>query len=102
MALLFSRFFCSQFELTVTNMMNSRQALAAVLVAAILTVVIPETAYAYGGPGSVISAVGTLLAVLAAILASIFGFLWFPLKRLYKKITGREAETATNAQTEGE
>jgi hypothetical protein len=52
----------------------------------------PESAYAYGGPGSVISGIGTFLALVAALLASVFGFLWFPLKRLYKKITADEDE----------
>lgn len=44
---------------------------------------VPETAYGYGGPGSVISGIGAFLAAVAAIIASIFGFLWFPVKRLF-------------------
>lgn len=52
----------------------------------------PETAQAYGGPGSVISGIGTFLALVAALLASLFGFLWFPLKRLYKKVTADDDE----------
>lgn len=51
---------------------------------------VPEAAYAYGGPGSVISGIGALLAVLAAVVAAIFGFLWFPLKRLYQKFRAGE------------
>ena len=57
----------------------------------------PESAYAYGGPGSVISGIGTLLALIAALLASVFGFLWFPLKRLYKKLTDEDEQEATPA-----
>ena len=53
----------------------------------------PETALAYGGPGSVISGIGAFLAAVAALLATLFGFIWFPLKRLYKSWT--EEETAT-------
>ncbi len=49
--------------------------------------VIPVTAFAYGGPGSVISGIGALLAALAALVASLFGFIWFPLKRLYRRVT---------------
>jgi hypothetical protein len=49
---------------------------------------LPDAAYAYGGPGSVISGIGTLLAALAAMVASLFGFLWFPLKRHYRKMQG--------------
>lgn len=48
----------------------------------ILTLLIPETAYAYGGPGSVISGIGAFLAAIGTVIAAIFGFLWFPIKRL--------------------
>lgn len=40
----------------------------------------------YGGPGSVITGLGALLATAAAIGATILGFLWFPLKRLVEAI----------------
>ena len=50
-------------------------------------VLVPESALAYGGPGSVISGIGAFLAAVAAILATLFGFIWFPLKRLYKSWT---------------
>lgn len=61
----------------------------------VLLLVKPDAAHAYGGPGSVISSIGTLLAVLAALLASLFGFLWFPLKRLYRRMNGREETSDT-------
>lgn len=48
----------------------------------------PDTALAYGGPGSVITAIGAFLAVVAALVAAVFGFVWFPLKRLYRKLRG--------------
>jgi hypothetical protein len=50
----------------------------------LLGCIVPDAAYAYGGPGSVISGIGALLAAVAAIVASIFGFLWYPLKRLLR------------------
>ena len=37
----------------------------------------PDAALAYGGPGSVISGIGALLAAIAAVGAAIFGFFWF-------------------------
>ena len=52
----------------------------------------PDAVYAYGGPGSVISGIGTLLAAIAAVVASLFGFIWFPLKRLYAKMSADETE----------
>lgn len=60
--------------------------LIAALVAAAL--VAPDALHAYGGPGSIISGIGALLAALAAITAAIFGFLWYPLKRLIRMFRG--------------
>ncbi|MCS3863278.1 hypothetical protein GGP86_003074 [Salinibacter ruber] len=68
--------------------MNQRLRIAFGLVAAgLLCVAIPDAAYAYGGPGSIISGIGAFLAAVAALLAALFGFIWFPLKRLYQKMT---------------
>ena len=38
----------------------------------------------YLGPGSGVSALGSLLALSAAVLVAVFGFVWFPLKRLLR------------------
>lgn len=46
------------------------------------------TMMAYGGPGSVITGIGAFLAVLAALVAAIFGFLWYPLKKLIRAMRG--------------
>ena len=43
------------------------------------------SAEAYIGPGAGLSAIGTVLALIGAILLSIVGFLWYPIKRLLKK-----------------
>ena len=58
---------------------------------------VPETALAYGGPGSVISGIGAFLAAVAALLATLFGFIWFPLKRLYKSWTEEETSAEETA-----
>lgn len=65
-----------------------------------VTILVPEAALAYGGPGSVISGIGAFLAAVAALLATLFGFIWFPLKRLYKSWTEEEtpAEEAAASQ----
>lgn len=67
-----------------------------VLLAAVLAtgaaLLLPEAARAYGGPGSVISGIGALLAALAAVGAALFGFLWFPVKRLVQKLREEEDE----------
>lgn len=45
----------------------------------------PAISYAYVGPGAGLSIIGSLLAFLAAIVIGIFGFLWFPIRRLLRK-----------------
>lgn len=65
--------------------------LVATLVAAAL--VAPDAVHAYGGPGSIISGIGALLAALAAITAAIFGFLWYPLKRVMRMFRGEGDQT---------
>jgi preprotein translocase subunit SecG len=72
------------------------------LTVAVFWAIGPASVLAYGGPGSVISGIGAFLAAVAAILATVFGFLWFPLKRLYKRMTKEETkeETAAGQQSE--
>ncbi len=41
---------------------------------------------AYIGPGTGLSAIGTLIAVIGAVLLAIIGFIWYPVKRLLAKI----------------
>ena len=72
--------------------------IAFLLVAVI--VLVPESALAYGGPGSVISGIGAFLAAVAALLATLFGFIWFPLKRLYKSWTEEEEPTEEAAASQ--
>lgn len=55
---------------------------------------------AYVGPGAGIAALGTLIAVVVAIIAAIFGFAWYPLKRLLRK--RKRIESNTNQIEEGE
>jgi len=47
------------------------------------------SAWAYIGPGAGISAVGTVVALLGALVLMIVGFVWYPVKRLRRKL--REA-----------
>lgn len=54
----------------------------------IFAIVISLTALpaaAYIGPGAGLSAIGSLIALIGAIVVAIFGFLWYPLKRLMRK-----------------
>ena len=45
----------------------------------------PQLAHAYIGPGAGITAIGTVIALLGAVLLAIVGFVWYPVKRLRAK-----------------
>jgi len=66
----------------------STLALQALTVFGWLTVnaaVLATPSRAYIGPGTGLSALGSLLALIAAIVVAIVGFVWFPLKRIMRK-----------------
>ena len=42
-------------------------------------------AQAYFGPGAGISAIGTVLALLAGLALAVIGFFWYPLKRFFRR-----------------
>jgi pilus assembly protein TadC len=46
-------------------------------------VVLPS--HAYIGPGAGISAIGSLVALVGAILLAIVGFVWYPFKRMMRR-----------------
>jgi len=54
------------------------------LVVSIL-VLFPTQSYAYVGPGAGLSAIGTIIAFMGAILLLVLGFIWYPIKRLMKR-----------------
>ena len=62
-----------------------RSVLCLSLALAALLFAVPQTAEAYIGPGAGISAIGTVIALIGAILLAIVGFVWYPIKRLRAK-----------------
>ena len=67
------------------------------LVVAIAVAAVPAQAYA--GPGAGLSMIGSLVALVGALLAGIFGFVWFPMKRMMKKRKAAQAEAAQGEAT---
>ena len=53
---------------------------------------------AYVGPGAGLSAIGAFFALVAGVLVAIVGFIWYPIKRLIRWMTG----SASREQAEGE
>jgi hypothetical protein len=64
-------------------MKNHRILPSVVLVIALLSL-FPQPAAAYVGPGVGLTAIGVFFAVIATIVVAIFGFLWYPIKRLLR------------------
>ena len=53
---------------------------------------LPGVALAYIGPGAGITAIGTAIALLGAIVLAIVGFVWYPIKRLRAKMKGKRIQ----------
>ena len=51
----------------------------------IIYIFLPIESLAYIGPGTGITAIGSLIALFVGIIAAIIGFLWYPIKRLFRK-----------------
>ncbi|MBU0529509.1 hypothetical protein KKF86_07125 [bacterium] len=64
----------------------------------LLTTCLPQTVFAYVGPGTGISAIGSFLALLAGIIVAILGFLWYPIKRLFGKKKPQEPNQNENME----
>lgn len=45
---------------------------------------LPNIAWAYVGPGAGLTAIGSLVALVLAVIVAIAGFVWYPMKRLIK------------------
>lgn len=53
----------------------------------------PPAVLAYVGPGTGLAVIGAALAFVAGILMGVLGFIWYPLKRVYRALahTGEPA-----------
>jgi hypothetical protein len=51
----------------------------------------PAPAEAYIGPGAGLTAIGTVVAFVGAVLLAIVGFVWYPIKRLVRSLRSRSA-----------
>lgn len=57
-----------------------------------------QSAYAYIGPGGGLTAIGAILALIAVIVVTFFGFLWYPIKRFRKKLRERKSQQNTDPE----
>jgi hypothetical protein len=54
------------------------------MLTAMILLFAPRICHAYIGPGPGLSGIGSLLAILGAVGFSIFGLIWYPLKRFLR------------------
>jgi hypothetical protein len=59
--------------------------------------IFPLTLFAYIGPGTGLSAIGSFLALLGGVVIAILGFFWYPIKRLIGRNKSREPKTHNNS-----
>jgi hypothetical protein len=71
------------------------------LLAALIAVVLaPSVAHAYVGPGAGITAIGSLIALVGAVLLAIVGFVWFPIKRLMRSRAAKANASSESGRAE--
>jgi hypothetical protein len=73
--------------------MHVKRFLSILLPATLGLAATPTPALAYMGPGIGFGAVTTAFAILGAILLGLFSILWYPIKRLVRRLRSR-ADTA--------
>lgn len=66
--------------------MKSHQLLMSAILIAALLGLCAQPAAAYVGPGAPLSAIGVFLALVAGIIVALFGFVWYPVKRLIRML----------------
>ena len=74
-------------------------AFAAAVVPATLGMLTTSAAQAYVGPGAGLTAIGAVLAVIAAVFLAIVGFIWYPVRR---HMRNRRAATAKAEEANAE
>ena len=57
----------------------------------LIVILLPTISMAYVGPGAGLSAFGSLFALLAAIIIAVFGFVWFPIKRILRRMKQKKS-----------
>ncbi len=60
------------------------------VLAVVLVCTSPKPAMAYVGPGPGLSAIGAFLALFMGLILAMFGFVWYPIKRLLRRMRRKE------------
>ena len=64
-----------------------------------LLILFPLTTQAYTGPGLGTGVIGVVLGILASIGLALIALIWYPLKRLFKRMaTKKETSSTTDSE----
>ncbi len=63
-----------------------------ILISLLILFLFHSSAYAYIGPGMGGGIILATIGIVIAIFAAIFGIIWFPIKRLLKKIKEKKSK----------
>lgn len=64
---------------------NTQPKTLLIALAVFIFLLFSQPAQAYIGPGAGLTAIGSFLALILAVVVAIVGFLWYPIKRMLKK-----------------
>lgn len=68
---------------------------SAYIAAAVMLAVTAMPAQAYMGAGAGLSAIGSILSFIGVLLLMVLGFVWYPAKRMLKKMRAKDAPQQT-------
>ena len=54
----------------------------------------PEAVWGYVGPGGGLTVIGAALALVGGIILGVLGFVWYPLKRVLRAVSGKASVSA--------
>ena len=69
-------------------------------IVAALFMFLSVTAHAYTGPGLGTGVIGVVLGILTAIGLALIAIIWYPLKRLFKRVFNKKEVPHTTAEEE--
>lgn len=70
--------------------MSFRRLLNFTIIIILLVIALPIFAFAYLPPGAGLSAIGAFIALIGGIFIAILGFLWYPIKRLIRRMKNND------------
>jgi len=79
--------------------MKTKERILSTLVVVLAAMLLAQPAHAYIGPGAGLSALGSLFALLAAAVVCVFGFIWYPIKRVIRMFKSKDKSVAHATST---